>query len=497
MSRQQMSNADAAWLHMDRPTNLMVITSVMWFDEPIDQTRLREVISERLLEPYERFRQRVVESHLPLRTPHWEDDPDFDLERHLHHRALPFPGGDSELQEFVSELMSTPLDHSKPLWELYLVENYRGGSALVSRMHHCIADGIALARVMLALTDEQADTGIAPAPPRRSARRGPAREALHQAREAAGAGAHAAEALAHEGMEVLAHPRSEVAHLAGEAARDARALRKILLMGSDADSVFKGRMRAPRKAAWSRELDLGEIKRIGHGGDATVNDVLVTALTGSLRHYMRLRSSLVDQVRAFVPFNLRPLDRPLPSTLGNDFGLVFLTLPVGIRNTRDRLLAVRREMDAIKKSAEGPVAYGILGLIGLTPLEIEKLVVDMFSAKGSMVVTNVPGPRQTLYLAGTPLRGVLVWAPMSGSVAMSVSIMSYDGRVTVGVMSDAGLVPDPERIVRGFESELRKLGRMYHGGARTAGPAAAARRKPRAASPRPRRRASGKPPARG
>ena len=107
------------------------------------------------------------------------------------------------------------------------------------------------------------------------------------------------------------------------------------------------------------------------------------------------------------------------------------------------------------------MAYGILGVMGLTPPEVEKVAIDVFAAKASMVVTNVPGPRQPLSVAGTPLRGVLVWAPMSGSVAMSVSILSYDGRVTVGLMSDAGLVPDPERIVHGVERELHRLHRLY------------------------------------
>jgi WS/DGAT/MGAT family acyltransferase len=454
MTREQMSNADAAWLHMDRPTNLMVITSVMWFAEPIDLAALTDVVRERLVERYERFRQRVAESHLPLRTPHWEQDPDFDLERHIHHLALPAPGGDAELQELVSDLMATPLDHSKPLWDLYVVDGYRGGSALISRMHHCIADGIALARVMLSLADEQRETGIAAPPPGTPAHRGLASELAQQARHAAGA-------LGHESLEIVTAPREELSHLATEAARDARALTKILLTPADADTVFKGKMGVPRRAAWSAELELEEVKAIGHASGATVNDVLVTALTGSLRDYLRRRSSLVDQVRAFVPFNLRPLDQPLPSTLGNAFGLVFLTLPVGIASTRERLLSVKAEMDAIKRSAEGPVAYGILGVMGLTPPEVEKIAIDVFAAKASMVVTNVPGPQQPLYVAGTPLRGVLVWAPMSGSVAMSVSILSYDGRVTVGLMSDAGLVPDPERIVHGFERELRRLERLY------------------------------------
>jgi WS/DGAT/MGAT family acyltransferase len=363
--------------------------------------------------------------------------------------------------------MSTPLDRSMPLWEVYVVDGYRGGSALVSRMHHCIADGIALARVMLSLADEQPDAGIEHVPAA-NGRRGPVGELVHQTRAAAGAATHVAGALAHEGVEMAVHPRAEMSHAAGEAARDARALAKFLLTPNDADTVFKGEMSVPRRAAWSGELDLAEIKAIGHASGATVNDVLVTALTGSLRGYLSRRDSLVDDVRAFVPFNLRPLDQPLPSTLGNAFGLVFLTLPVGIASTRERLQSVKAEMDAVKRSAEGTVAYGILGVMGLTPPEVEKVAIDVFAAKASMVVTNVPGPQRPLYVGGTRLRGVLVWAPMSGSVAMSVSILSYDGRVTVGVMSDAGLVPDPERIVSGFERELRKLRKLYLSGAAVA-----------------------------
>ena len=459
--RQQISNADAAWLHMDRPTNLMIITSVMWADEPIDGARLREIVAARLIEPYVRFRQLAVESRLPLRGPHWEDDPRFDLDRHIHHRALPRPGGDAELEELVSDLMSTPLDRSKPLWDMYLVDNYGSGTAVISRMHHCIADGIALARVMLSLTDEHPDAGIEPPT---NGGHGHSSRAYALARTAAAplrAARSATAAMMHEGAEVLVHPSDEAAHLAGEAARDARALRKLLLLGSDAETVFKGEMRTTRRAAWVSGLDLDEIKEIGHAAGATVNDVLVTALTGALRDYLRGRDTLVDELRAIVPFNLRPLDKPLPSTLGNDFGLVYLPLPVGVRGRRERLEAVKRGMAAIKSSAEGPIAYGILGLVGLTPLEIEKLVVDLFSSKGSMVVTNVPGPRSPVYLAGTRVRGVLVWAPTSGSVSTSVSIISYDGRVTIGVMADAGLVPDPERIAAGFRRELAALRRLH------------------------------------
>ncbi len=152
-----MSNADAAWLHMDRPQNLMVINGVLSFDEQVDWERLREVLQERLVGPFPRFRQRVREPRLGIGTPQWEDDPEFDLDLHLHHVALPAPGDRAALQAFVADRMAMPLDRSRALWEFHLVDGYGEGCAVVARMHHAIADGIALARVLFSLTDAGPD----------------------------------------------------------------------------------------------------------------------------------------------------------------------------------------------------------------------------------------------------------------------------------------------------------------------------------------------------
>src|SRR5579862_6545873 len=156
----RLSTADAAWLHMDRPTNLMVINSVLLFDEPVDWDRVKQITQERLVDRYPKFHQRVVESRVPLRPPTWEDDPDFALEHHMHHLALPAPGNASVLQELVGDLMTMPLDRNRPLWHEYMVDGYGEGAALIVRMHHCIADGIALARVMRSMTDSMPDAGI-------------------------------------------------------------------------------------------------------------------------------------------------------------------------------------------------------------------------------------------------------------------------------------------------------------------------------------------------
>jgi diacylglycerol O-acyltransferase len=457
----RLSTADAAWLHMDRPTNLMVINSVLLFDEPVDWDRVKQVTQERLVDRYPKFRQRVVESRLPLRPPKWEDDPDFALEHHMHHRALPAPGDAAALQELVGDLMTMPLDRNRPLWHEYMVDGFGDGAALIVRMHHCIADGISLARVMLSLADSHPDARI---------RRGPRRRSGLGSRLRVGGvpipGTTPLATVLHTGSGALRHAAhvatspSQAASLAGAIGRDALTGVRLLLTPADAATAIKGDPGISRRVAWSSPLSLEEVKRIAHAHDATVNDVLLAAVSGALRHYLEGRDSPVSEIQAMVPFNLRPLDKPLPQELGNKFGLVFLPLPVGVSGAYRRLVEVHKRMNEIKASRDGAVSYELLSITGLTPEPLERRIVDLFSGKGTAVMTNVPGPKEPVYLAGAPVRTVLVWAPTSGHIGMSVSIFSYRGEVTIGLMVDAALIPDPGTIVTRLEEELAALGRL-------------------------------------
>ena len=442
MSR--LSSADAAWLHMDRPTNLMVINSVLLFDQPVDWKRLKLITAERLVNRYPKFHQRVIDSRVPLLPPSWDDDPDFALEHHMHHRALPAPGDQAALQELVGDLMMMPLDRNRPLWQLYMVDGFGDGAALISRMHHCIADGIALARVMLSLADSQPDAGVQPAAPEliRTRSRGYAASAAGSAVAAlAGAGSVGLTAV-RQGVGIAGSP-SHAARLAGAVGRDAATMLRLLLTPADAATALKGDPGISRRVAWSSPLSLPEIKRVAHAHQVTVNDVLLAAVSGALRHYLQDHDSPVAEIQAMVPFNLRPLDRPVPRELGNKFGLVFLPLPVGTSGSYQRLFAVHRRMQEIKQGRDGPVSYELLSTMGMTPEPVERRIIDVFTGKGTAVMTNVPGPKEPVYLAGSPVRTVLVWAPTSGHIGMSVSIYSYRGEVTVGLMVDAVADPRP------------------------------------------------------
>jgi diacylglycerol O-acyltransferase len=446
MTTRQLPGSDAAWLHMDSALNPMVVNAVIWFDEPLDLARARDILERRLVDEFPRFRQRVTE---PLgRPPRFEDDPQFDVDQHLHRFALPAPGDRAVLEEVVSDLITGPLDKTRPLWHVYLLEGFGHGSALLFRIHHCIADGIALARVMLSLTDEEPDAQIAP--------RSPDGSGHGTITRLVRAGGRAAAVAVHEGVDTLIHPR-HAAKLASTAGRDAATLAKLLAARPDSQTVLRDDLHGTRRVAWSKPFPLDRVKRAGRRSEATINDVLVASLTGALHRYLGDRDSEVDELHVMVPFNLRPLDDPLPRELGNDFGLILLALPVGIADPRARLRDVKMRMDSIKSSHEGPIAYGMLSAIGMTPPAVEDRLIRFFTDKASAVVTNVPGPRSEVYFAGVPVRGVLVWAPCSGSIGMTVSIFSYAGKVTVGFMTDTGLVPDPQPLVRAFDAELRSL----------------------------------------
>lgn len=443
---------------MDHPTNLMTITAVLVLDDPIDYATMASILEERMLR-FRRFKQRVMSLEA---SPYWEIDPYFEVEQHLHRSALPAPATQTELQERVSDLMSDPLDFSKPLWHMHLIEDYQGGSAIIVRLHHCIADGIALVQVLLSLTDEFYDaSGYRPRPSDTSANMlvpNLFRPAIDAVTSTVRGVANVGGAVLREGLTLATRPK----HLLKRAKQGmslGAALTKLALMQPDPPTLFKGELGVRQRAAWSAPVSLNDVKQIGRALDAKVNDVLLGAVAGALRHYLKSRNQPTGEValRGLIPVNLRPQESALE--LGNRFGLVFLTLPVGVPDRQTRMLVVKQRMDEIKASSEAVAALGILQALGAVPLEAEDQVVRMFSSKATAVITNVPGPREKLHLAGRSLQHVMPWVPRAGKIGMGVSIFSYAGEVRLGIVTDAGLVPDPETILDGYLEEFNHLRR--------------------------------------
>jgi WS/DGAT/MGAT family acyltransferase len=433
-----MAAADAAWLHMDRATNRLIVNSVMWFDEPLDWSAVRVLLKDRLVGRFPRFSQRVIDH---LTSVWWEDDDTFDLELHIRQVVLPAPGGVAELQRYVSRLVGTDLPHDRPLWEMHFVDGYRGaGSAIVSRIHHCIADGVALSRVMLSLTDDPDEAAGAQLGDRADAQ--PADAADRRRHGLVPALEHLTGAVAHEAL----HPSRILDHVR-DAATAAAAVVRVVAMTPDARTALRGELGPDKTVVWSAPIPLHDLKAAAHAAEVTVNDLLLTALSGAVRSYLAREDGCAPDIRVVLPVNLRPRDQPLPAALGNEFGLVFLDLPTSIDDPRERMAEIRRRTSALKSSAEPLVTFRILGLVGHTPYVAEQMFVDRFALNGSAVVTNVPGPRQPVFLAGRRVRGTIGWPPESGTMGVGVSIISYDGEVIIGLITDDRLIMDPHRIL--------------------------------------------------
>jgi diacylglycerol O-acyltransferase len=456
--REPLSAVDHAWLRMDEPSNLMIINGALVMDEPVAFERLQATMRRRLL-PIRRFRQRIVYTKgtdakgNPKGQPCWEEDPDLDLDHHLRRLELPRPGDDAVLREVVSEMMSEPLDPGRPLWRFYLLEGFKGeGCVLVGRLHHCIGDGMALLLVLLSLTDVTATAGEADLD-------SPFTDLFRLPPQGHEAARQLAERILPDGIRLMQQSADAFSSLGvlTTGLGSLSALTRLIVRLPDPPTIFKGPLGIPKRVAWSEPVAVDDVKEIGRALKGTVNDVLLSAMTGGLRRYLIEKGKKTDGLnfRAAMPVNLRSLDDM--ADLGNQFGLIFLSLPVGIADPVERLAELHERSDALKRSAEPVVVYLILKLLGIVPLALQRMVVSLFAAKTTAVMTNVPGPREVLYLAGKAIREIFFWVPQSGRVGLGISIFSYAGHVRMGLGSDTGLIPDPERIVEGFHAELEEL----------------------------------------
>jgi diacylglycerol O-acyltransferase / wax synthase len=449
MSRERLSNIDTLMLRVDNPASPNMVIGLMVLAAPVPRDRLLEVIRARILH-FDRFRQRLVSSRLPLRAPRWEDVTDIDFEYHVKEVTLPPPGDQAALQELVSRLAVTPLDPSRPLWQVHIVGPCDHGCALIWRVHHSLADGVALVHVVLSITDgepqdhafgteeESASAADALLPVRIKTRR------------------QAARRLAHRGLEILGEFPSgeELVQIGVDAAGD---LGDLLLSAADTDTVLRGAPSVPKRVSWSDPIPLDEIKMIGRRLGGTVNDILLTATAGALRDYLLARGTALDdgRLRALVPVSLRQPGAEME--LGNRIGVVFLPLPVDIADPAERLAELKWRMDNHKGSFQAPIIYAAMETFGRVPARPLNVAVDYLCAKASVVVTNVKGPTERRTLAGAPLEEVMFWIPRYGGIGIAVTILSYAGQVRVGVISDRDTISDPEKVAADFEDDVKAL----------------------------------------
>ncbi len=470
LSGERMTKVDTAWLRMDNDANLMMIVGVWQLAPGVKHAAVCERIENSLLK-YDRFKQRVMEDAAGAT---WVFDRNFDLANHVVLEKLPKAAHGNQqdaLQDRVAVLATQRLDPKRPLWQMHLIEDYTGpdgvkGSAMIVRIHHCIADGIALISVTMSLVD-----GGVPPPERRkkAAAAGGAEDWIADTLlkpftditvKALGAvGEGAARSLGmlgdpKKGMEKGMSGSMDMAKVLFQVLSDTAAM---ALMPDDSKTRLKGKPGGAKKVAWCQPIPLDEVKAVGKALNCSINDVLLSCVAGALGEYLKSHGDDVtgQEIRAMVPVNLRPMDQA--HKLGNRFGLVPLVLPIGVENPIERVYEVRRRMVALKGSYQPLLAFSLLAVAGLLIKPAQDAMLNLFAKKTTAVMTNVPGPREKLKFCGSTLEQSLFWVPQSGDVGLGVSILSYGGGVQFGVITDSLLCPDPQRIIDEFVPEFAKL----------------------------------------
>jgi hypothetical protein len=404
---------DAARLHMSAAANPMLITALLALDRPIAHEELESRLEARLVR-HARFRKRVSEPRLGLGMPRWRDDPTFDVRHHVHRIDASLVPGTPALDTLVSDLASIPLSERRPLWRAHLVDG--PDPALVMIVHHALADGAGLLALLAGLVDEQPSAPI-----------------------------HAAPA-----------PVTGLRSRIGKIAAGAAAAGELALHRSDPKTALKGARLAGRKhLAFSTALSLETLRNAAHALGTTVTGLLLIAVAGACRAELRpggSRDGLV--LHALVPIDIR---HGGANMLGNHYGSVLVPLPVGTSDLATRIAYVRAAAGALRSRSAGARAARIATAAGAMSAIVERLGVELFSRKASVVVSSVRGPGSELHLCGSSVRDIMVWAPASGSIAVSVTLMSYAERVRIGIAVDARVIDDARRVVRELELELERI----------------------------------------
>jgi diacylglycerol O-acyltransferase / wax synthase len=448
-----MSPMDASFLHIEGPMNPMHIGGVSIFEGPAPAFEQLEAMVAGKLGRVPRYRQKVRFVPLSIGRPVWVDDPHFNLSYHLRHTALPAPGTDDQLRRTAARIFAQRLDRDKPLWEIWMVEGLdQGRWALLSKVHHCMVDGVSATDLMAVMfEDEAAESSVErwepePEPTslelvaRTLTRRAfSPREQLRSARAAVRA------------------PRGSITQAADLLRGVASSAAIVRPLGS---SSLTGRVGPHRAWSWAH-LRLSDVKVIRAQLGGTVNDVVLTIVSGGLRDLLAERGEQVEgrTIRALVPVSVRtPGER---GVYNNRVSAMFAELPVGISDPAARLEAVRAQMDGLKQSKQAVAGDVLTSLSGFAPpmlLALGARLAARAPAIGVQTgVTNVPGPQQPLRTLGRRLLESYPFVPVIGHVRTSIAIFSYDGGLYFGVTGDYDSSSDIDVLTAGVDHSMREL----------------------------------------
>ncbi|MHB8233602.1 MAG: WS/DGAT/MGAT family O-acyltransferase [Solirubrobacteraceae bacterium] len=463
-----MSPIDSSFLHIENATTPMHIGGVSIFEGPPPPfAELRAMVEGKLgLVP--RYRQKVRFVPLAAGPPIWVDDPHFSLDYHLRHTAIPAPGGELELRQMAARVFSGALDRHKPLWELWMVEGMNDGRwALLSKVHHCMVDGVAATDLMSVMFSDETATGDAarPAVSWTAEPEPTGIEVLLRTLVRRASPAGQIETV----KQALLTPRETLrsfAEVARAAAAAGPSLRPV------ASSSLTGPIGPHRRWSWA-EVRLADVKTVRRALGGTVNDVVLTVITNGFRALLESRGEPIEGdrvVRTMVPVSVRR--RGEKGVYNNRVSAVFAGLPVGIADPAQRLESIRAEMDGVKQTKQAVAGDVLSSMSGFAPPLLlalgSRLVTVSPRLNMHTATTNVPGPQQPVQTLGRRMLQSYPFVPVVGSIRIVVAIFSYDGGLYFGVTGDYDGAPDIEELTAGIERGMDDLLELAGDAARAA-----------------------------
>jgi len=452
----RLTAVDASFLAQEGPTSHMHVGAVMIFEgaAPSFEALADHVRARLHLVP--RFRQKLAFPPMETGRPLWVDDPSFNLEYHVRDTALPAPGSEAQLRALAARVHSQALDRSKPLWELWLVHGLQGGRfAIITKTHHALVDGVSgvdLATVLFDLSREPAavehgDRAWTPQPTPsgvQMAARG-VRGVLGLPATAAG-----------RAIDAATHPNSAL-----QDTREAlEGLGEVVWAGlNPAPTTPLNVEIGPHRRLVTVRQELSQLKEVKNALGGTVNDVVLTVVTGALQKWLRSRGVRTEglELRALVPVSIRARDEH--HQLGNRLAAMRAPLPVYIEDPIARLQVVRQAMDGLKESKQAVGAEVLAGMQALAPPTIlaQASRLNFSTRLFNLLVTNVPGPQFPLYILGRELQDLFPVAFLPKGHALAVAVMSYDGGMDFGLLGDYDAMPDLDVFTDYIEDALAEL----------------------------------------
>jgi WS/DGAT/MGAT family acyltransferase len=451
---------DSSFLVLEKPWSPLHVSATLIYesgpmakaDGGIDISAYRDA-TESVLHRIPRYRQKL--QWIPaFGHPVWVDDPEFNLDYHVRHTSLPRPGTDEQLKKLSARIMAQPLDHSKPLWEAWVVEGLKGGRfAVISKIHHCMVDGMAgqdLAQILHSTDPKEREREKAPVwVPRKAPT--PTQLLKDEVGRYLGLPRRAA-----RGIREAAHELKELREELGTRVRSI-----VDMMSSMRDEPSKTPLNEAigphRRFDW-REMPLDEVKAVRRALGCTINDVVLATVTGAVREFLQLRGHELEGIdfRIAAPVSIRNADDP---EMGNRVSQWFVRAPVDEADPVARVEKIRAATEELKASKQALDVDLIMNIAEWTPTIL--LTLASRSASGSapynMMVTNVPGPQQDLYLLGARLEAIYSQVPIADSTALGVALVSYAGKLCWGFNADFESVPDLELFADAIEASFAEI----------------------------------------